>query len=432
MTRLFEQSEINGMVLSNRFVRSATWEGLATDDGASTSKLVDLMATLAAGGVGLIITGHTYVRPDGQHSPWQLGIYKDELIPGLKAMTQGVHENGAKIVLQLGYGGAYLSKARVGKMTIQDIQELVTAYGAAAHRAKTAGFDGVQIFAAHGFFLSQLLCPRYNNRTDAYGGAIENRARAILEVLASIRNHTGDHYPVLVKLNCQDFVENGLTLEESLQVGMMLKEEGIDAIELSGGLLNNPNIMQSKIETEAVEAYFQNEARVFKEKIEVPLILVGGIRSYGVAQRLIDEEVADYISMSRPFITEPDLVNRWKTGDLLEAECISCNNCFEQIKQGKGVSCVPLVPEPVESFFPQISKTVPASPPHPAGTDYQISIGLEQWDSGYNPVVKIQMVYNGKTVDRGPSFPLGSEDHQNVNKAIIEILAEYAADTNKK
>jgi 2,4-dienoyl-CoA reductase-like NADH-dependent reductase (Old Yellow Enzyme family) len=432
MSRLFERSEINGMVLSNRFVRSATWEGLAADDGASTSKLVDLMATLATGGVGLIITGHTYVRPDGQHSPWQLGVHNDEMIPGLKAMTQAVHENGAKIVLQLGYGGAYLSKSRVGKMTVQDIQELVAAYGIAAMRARTAGFDGVQIFAAHGFFLSQLLCPRYNDRTDAYGGNIRNRARALLEVLQSVRHHTGDDYPVLVKLNCRDFVENGLSLEDSLQVGMMLEEEGIDAIELSGGLLNNPNIMQSKIDTEAAEAHFQNEARAFKKKITVPLILVGGIRSLEVARRLVDEGVADYISMSRPFIRDPDLINRWKAGDLMAAECISCNNCFEQIKQGKGVSCVPLEPEPVETFFPQISKTVPASLPHPPGTGYQISIGLEQWDSGFIPVVKIQMVHEEKIMDRGPSFPLGSEDHQKVNKAISELLEEYAAATTKK
>ena len=432
MTRLFEQSEINGMVLSNRFVRSATWEGLATDDGACTSKLVDLMARLAAGGVGLIITGHTYVRPDGQHSPWQLGIYKDELIPGLKAMTQVVHENGAKIVLQLGYGGAYLSKSRVAKMTVEDIQELTAAYGVAAMRAKKAGFDGVQIFAAHGFFLSQLLCPRYNDRNDTYGGNIQNRARALLEVLQSVRNHTASDYPVLVKLNCRDFVDNGLTLEDSLQVGMMLEEEGIDAIELSGGLLNNPNIMQSKIDTEAVEAYFQNEARAFKEKIKVPLILVGGIRSYVVAKELLDQGVADYISMSRPFIRDPDLINRWKAGDLLEAECISCNNCFEQIKQGKGVSCVPVAAEPVESFFPQISETVPASLPHPPGTGYQISIGLEQWDSSFIPVIKIQMVYEGKTMDRGPSFPLGSEDHQKVNRTIKDLLEQYRADTPNK
>ena len=427
MTRLFEQSEINGMVLPNRFVRSATWEGLATNDGASTSKLVDLMAALADGGVGLIITGHTYVRPDGQHSPWQLGIHNDEMIPGLRAMTQAAHENGAKIVLQLGYGGAYLSKSRVGKMTVQDIQELVAAYGKAAMRAKTAGFDGVQIFAAHGFFLSQLLCPRYNDRTDAYGGNIRNRARALLEVLQSVRHHIGDDYPVLVKLNCQDFVENGLTLEDSLQAAMMLEEEGIDAIELSGGLLNNPNIMQSKIDTETVEAHFQNEARDFKEKITVPLILVGGIRSLEVAKRLVEEGVADYISMSRPFIRNPHIVNRWKAGDLRVAECISCNNCFEQIKQGKGVSCEPLEAEPVESFFPQVSKTVPASPPHPPGTEYQISIGLEQWEASFIPVIKIQLIYEGKILDRDPSFPLSSEDPHKVARAISELLEEYPA-----
>jgi len=432
MAQLFEQNEINGMLLANRFVRSATWEGMATDDGASTSKLVDLMARLAAGGVGLIITGHTYVRPDGQHSPWQLGIHNDEMIPGMQAMTRAVHDNGGKIVLQLGYGGAYLSKSRVGKMTIQDIQELVTAYGIAAMRAKKAGFDGVQIFAAHGFFLSQLLCPRYNDRSDAYGGNIRNRARTLLEVLQSVRHHTGDDYPVLVKLNCQDFVENGLTLEDSLQVGMMLEEEGIDAIELSGGLLNNPNIMQSKIDTDLTGAYFENEARAFKEKIDVPMILVGGIRSYGVARRLIDDGVADYISMSRPLIRDPELILRWKAGELLEAECISCNNCFEQIKQGKGVSCVPLEAEPLESFFPQISKTVPASLPHPPGTGYQVSIGLEQWDASFIPVVKIQIVQGEKILDRGPSFPLGSEDHQKVNKAISELLEEYAAGNAKK
>jgi 2,4-dienoyl-CoA reductase-like NADH-dependent reductase (Old Yellow Enzyme family) len=432
MAQLFEQNEINGMVLSNRFVRSATWEGLATNDGASTSKLVDLMARLAAGGVGLIITGHTYVRPDGQHSPWQLGVHNDEVIPGLKAITQAVHENGAKIVLQLGYGGAYLSKSRVGKMTVQDIQELVAAYGKAALRAKTAGFDGVQIFAAHGFFLSQLLCPRYNDRTDAYGGNIRNRARALMEVLQSVRHHTGDDYPVLVKLNCQDFVDNGLTLEDSLQVGMMLEEEGIDAIELSGGLLNNPNIMQSKIDTEAVEAHFQNEAQAFKGKIAVPLILVGGIRSLEVARRLVEEGVADYISMSRPFIRDPEIVNRWKAGDLQVADCISCNNCFEQIKQGKGVSCVPLEAEPVESFFPQISKTVPASSPHPPGTEYQISIGLERWEANFIPVIKIQLIYEGKMVDREPSFPLSSEDPQKVTKAVSELLEEYAAGTAKE
>jgi 2,4-dienoyl-CoA reductase-like NADH-dependent reductase (Old Yellow Enzyme family) len=275
MKGVFEESAINGLMLSNRFVRSATWDGLATDDDSCTSRMINLMAALAGGGVGLIITGHAYVHPDGRHSPWQLGIYKDELIPGLQAMTAAVHERRGRIAMQLGYGGAYLSRSRVRGMTVQHFRDIAAAFALGALRAKEAGFDGVQILAAHGFLLSQLLCPRYNDRTDAYGGSIENRARALMEVLQAIRNTVGPNYPVLAKINASDLVENGLTLEESLRVGIMLENEGIDATELSGGLLNNPNLMKSRINGEEDEAYFRCEARCFKREIKAPLILVG-------------------------------------------------------------------------------------------------------------------------------------------------------------
>jgi 2,4-dienoyl-CoA reductase-like NADH-dependent reductase (Old Yellow Enzyme family) len=426
MTTLFEKSEINGMVLSNRFIRSATWAGMATDEGGCTPQLIDLMSDLSAGGVGLIITGHTYVHPDGQHSPRQLGIHRDTLIPEFQNLTRSVHTHGSKVVLQLGFGGAYLSKARIRQMSASDIRELAAAYGQAAVRARKAEFDGVQIFAAHGFFLSQMLCPRYNDRTDDYGGKIANRARVLIEVLDAIRIAVGRHYPVLVKINCRDFVENGLTLEDSVQVARMLEKAGIDAIELSGGLLNNPNIMRSKIETEDSKAYFQSEARVFKETIHIPLILVGGIRSYETAKQVVDQGLADYISMSRPFIREPGLIKRWRAGDRHEAACISCDNCFEPLKKGEGISCVPLEPEAAETFFPQLSEIVPASPPHPPGTGYKISIGLEDWESNYIPVVKIQMIYNEKTSDRSPSFPLGSQDHLKVTQAIADLLKKHA------
>jgi 2,4-dienoyl-CoA reductase-like NADH-dependent reductase (Old Yellow Enzyme family) len=194
-------------------------------------------------------------------------------------MTRAVHDRGGNIVIQLGYGGAYLSKSRVRNMSLQDILEVVKSFGQAAMRAKDSGFDGVQIFAAHGFFLSQFLCPRYNDRTDEYGGDIRNRAKVLMEVLQSVRNAVGQNYPVLVKLNCQDFVEKGLSLEDALQAGVMLEKGGIDAIELSGGILNNPNLMRNDINSEKDEAYFRDDARAFKEKIQVPLILVGGIRS---------------------------------------------------------------------------------------------------------------------------------------------------------
>ena len=431
MSNLFEPSNINGMTLANRFVRSATWVGMAADDGSCTPQLMDLMAALADGGVGLIITGHAYVHKHGQHQPWQLGIYDDNLIVGVQDITRAVHARGAKIILQLGYGGAYLSRSRVRRLTVQEIQEIVRSFGLAAMRAKTSGFDGVQILAAHGFFLSQLLCPRYNDREDNYGGSIENRARALMEVLHSVRTAVGQDYPVLVKLNCQDFIENGLTREDAIRVGGMLEKKGIDAIELSGGLLNVANLMENRIESEEDEAVFQKAARAFKEKIKVPLILVGGIRSYNVARRLVDEGVADYISMSRPFICEPDLINRWKAGNHKKAACISCNNCVEQAKKGKGISCVPLAGI-VETFFPQFSEIVPASSPHPPGTAYKVSVGLEEWNANYNLVVKVQMVYNDQVSEnKSPSYPLGTDDHLRVNQAIIKLLEQQGSRQDK-
>jgi 2,4-dienoyl-CoA reductase-like NADH-dependent reductase (Old Yellow Enzyme family) len=360
MSKLFEASEINGMKLSNRFVRSATWEGMATDDGACTPKLIDLMAALAEGGVGLIISSHAYVSPEGQAGPWQLGVHRDELVPGLEAMTKAVHDKGGKIVMQLAHAG-YFSFAKLTgqtpmapsdvagfakgprrEITAEDIQQLVLAYGAAAKRAQQAGFDGVQIHSAHGYLLSQFLSPAFNQRHDQYGGAIRNRAQPLIEVLQSVRNAVGKNYPVLVKMNCQDFIDNGLALEDSLQAGVMLAENGIDAIELSGGVLVGGKLSPSRmgIKTEEKEAYFQHDAIAFKKQIKVPLILVGGNRSFQVADRLVADGVADYISICRPLIREPDLINRWKSGDLARAACVSDNMCFEPARKGEGIYCL--------------------------------------------------------------------------------------------
>ena len=427
MNKLFETSSINTLRLTNRFIRSATWAGLADDSGQCSPQLIGLMSKLARGGVGLIITGHAYVHQNGRHSPWQLGINREEHIPGLQSMTRKVHEAEGKIAVQLGYGGAYLSRSRLRSLSDADIQDVIKAYSKAAIRAKEADFDAVQIFAAHGFFLSQFLCPRYNDRTDLYGGNIRNRARILLEVIASVRQAVGPDYPVLVKLNAQDFVENGLELKESVQVGLMLEKRGIDAIELSGGLLNNPNVLRTHISSEAGEAYLQNEAKAFKEKIKVPIILVGGIRSYSIARQLIEQGTADYISMCRPFICEPDLVRRWQSGNLAKAACISCNNCVEQAKAGHGISCIPQEESKAETFFPQLTEILTASPPHPPNTNYRISLGLEQVAQGFSSVVKIQLEHNGKTLQQAPYFPLGSDDYARVSSTIEELLAKQAS-----
>ena len=360
MSRLFEQTEIKGMKLANRFVRSATWEGMATQEGAVTPRLVDLMSELAAGGVGLIISSHAYVRKDGQAGIFQLGIYEDSLVGGLETMTRAVHSQKGKIVAQLAHAGLFGNTRLSGEppvavsalegyaqpprkvMDKKDIQALVEAFRRAAGRAKDAGFDGVQLHAAHGYLLNQFLSPAFNRRGDGYGGEVENRARAVLEVLHAVRDRVGEHYPILIKMNSEDFLEGGLTLADSLRIGSLLQEGGIDAVESSGGTFLSGKLGPSRggIKSEDREAYFKEAAKAFRGKLKIPVILVGGIRSFQVAETLVNEGYADYISMSRPFIREPDLVKRWASGDRTRAQCLSDNQCFGPGMAGEGVYCV--------------------------------------------------------------------------------------------
>ncbi len=360
MSILFELSQINGMELANRFVRSATWEGMATDAGEVTPKLTQTMVNLAKGGIGLIISGHVYIEPEGQAGPWQLGIYKDELIDGLKIMTQEVHAAGGKIVAQLAHAGRFLMKEITGlpiqvvsnyegvskspchELTKEDIGKLATSFAMAAKRAKSAGFDGVQIHSAHGYFLSQFLSPAYNRRTDEYGGDINNRSRALIEVYNAMRQEVGKDYPILIKINSEDCVENGLTVEDSIEVCKILSNAGIDAIELSGGSLTSGKLSPFRmgISSQEKEAYFKETAKILKKEIDTPIILVGGMRSYEVANQILETGTADYISLCRPLIREPELINRWKSGDLAPAKCKSDNLCFMPGLEGKGVYCV--------------------------------------------------------------------------------------------
>jgi 2,4-dienoyl-CoA reductase-like NADH-dependent reductase (Old Yellow Enzyme family) len=361
MAELFENTTINSMMLSNRFVRSATWEGMANEDGSVTPKLIDLMVQLAQGGVGLIITGHNYICREGHSSYWQLGIHNDELLLGHTEMTEAVHKVGGKIVAQISHGGLHVrseltgqeplgpsvmetEKGPIGReMSLDDINETVRTFGEGAVRAQKAGFDGIQIHAAHGYLLSEFLSPFYNKRTDQYGGSIENRARIVLEVFQNIRDAVGAQFPVMIKLNSEDFIDGGFSVDDMLQVALMLEKIGIDAIELSGGTIHalytgNPNTSFSR--TVKKEVYYREAAKRYKEKIGVPLILVGGIRSYEVAKKLVEEGITDYVSMCRPLIREPDLINRWKTGDTRKAACISDNACFKPGIEGKGVQCI--------------------------------------------------------------------------------------------
>lgn len=357
---LFQSAQIGSLKLPNRFIRSATWEGLAAPDGGCTDELVRLMEGLAEGGVGLIISSHAFVRPEGVAVRGQLGIHRDDHIAGLARMADAVHGKGGRIVLQLAHGGLLAGtqltgqpalapslaggpeKTRRREMTEADIADTIKAYGEAALRAKKAGFDGVQIHAAHGYLLNQFLSPWFNRRSDRWGGSIENRTRIVLDILASARNATGEDFPILAKMNSEDFLEGGLAREDSLQAALMIAAAGADAIELSGGTLLSGKLSpsRSKIDSVEQEAYFRDAARAIKAKLKIPLALVGGIRSFEVAEGLVKEGIADFVSMSRPFIREPGLVNRWKRGDRSRATCLSDNRCFGPPMRGTGFYCV--------------------------------------------------------------------------------------------
>lgn len=324
MKTLFDSAQLAKMALKNRFIRSATWE------------------ELAKGGVGAIITGNAFVMESEQHNPGMLGIYDDSFINEYKRLTDKVHEYGVKIIMQIVYGGSQTS-FNVGERTIwgpsslehpatkteskeiskEEIKILVQAFADAAARAKKAGFDGVQLHAAHGLLFSQFLNPYYNRRTDEYGGSIDNRARILLESYEAMRKTVGEDYPILVKIHCEDFMEGGLSAEDSLNVCRLLSEMGIDAIEVSGG-----DPARTNIPAKEKESYFKEHAAGIAEQVKAPILLVGGNRSLETMSEILDSTKIEFFSLSRPLLREPDLINRWQKGDTKKAKCISCNKCF--------------------------------------------------------------------------------------------------------
>ncbi|MFP4257777.1 MAG: NADH:flavin oxidoreductase [Desulfovermiculus sp.] len=367
MSDLFEPVRIKDISLPNRFVRSATWEGMASEKGEVTKDLTALMQRLARGGVGLIISGHAYVLPNGQAGPWQLGVYSDNLLPGLTDMARAVHEAGGRIVLQLAHAGCQapakltgqepsgpsaLDKEKDGfacrEMSKAEIEEIGEAFAVAALRARQAGFNGVQIHAAHGYLLSQFLSPYFNRRKDEYGGSLENRARLVLEVLRSIRKQVGPDYPVLMKINAQDFLQPGLSVEDMVEVCRMLEAEGLDGVELSGGTPLSGDfipVRKAKVRSKEENAFYVQEAQEYKKRISLPLILVGGIRSLSTAKDLIERGVTDFVAMARPLIREPELIRRWEQGDERPSACTSDNLCFRPASSGEGVYCLTEVRE---------------------------------------------------------------------------------------
>ena len=349
MNKIFDNIQIGKLDIRNRLVRSATWENMATETGHMTEKLYNIYEELADSEIGLIITGYANVVKEEKPNPGMMGIYEDSFIEEYKVLTDLVHQKGSKIVMQIAYGGtkttynvgeriifapsevAELGTNTLGKeMTLEEIKEMVVAFGQAARRVRESGFDGVELHAAHTYLINQFLSPYYNRRTDEYGGNLENRMKFLVEVCQEMKKQTAEDYPLIVKLTATEFIENGQTFEDTKIIAKKLEEIGVTAIELSGNIHGKASKMSGEVfdgyEIKK-EGYFTEYAKVISEEINIPVITVGGFREPGQIEELLNESKIEAIAISRPLICEPNLAKRWAEGDIRKAKCVSCSRC---------------------------------------------------------------------------------------------------------
>ena len=357
----FEPVEIGNIIVPNRFMRSATWEGMCEEDGKPTPKLPALYRKLAEGGTGLIVTGYTYIHPRGKQMIGTLGAWSDHLVPSLAQVADAVHKVGGRIFSQLMHAGSQTSQRSTGdapigpspvpspfysgipeKMSAEQIKSTVLDFAGAAARIKAAGFDGVQLHGAHGYLINQFLSPMTNRRDDNYGGSVRNRFRFLEEVVSAIRSDVGDDFPLTVKLSGSDNLEGGIRIDDAVESAVRLEELGIDAIEVSAGTSGSGDgvPVRKRINSLDREGYNAVYSIRIKEKVNVPVILVGGLRSFSLIERLLEEGYADMFALSRPLIREPDLVNIWRENPSHRATCISCNLCFRPGMKEGGIYCV--------------------------------------------------------------------------------------------
>ena len=360
---LFTPMTIGTVESRNRFIRSSTSESLADEDGFITPRYRRLHVDLARGGVGIIFTGHSYVHPSGKSIAGMTGVHDDAHIPQLRRLTEAVHAEGARIFAQLQHAGSQSRAPEVTPLapsvvpnpqfgrtpkeaTDAEIREIVAAFGEAAGRVKAAGFDGVHVHAGHGYLISEFLSPVSNRRTDEWGGSLENRQRFGLEAFRAMRREVGPDFPITWKLGLKDFVPGGLELEEGMATAEVFDREGVDALEGSAGLMSpaaesapryvavgprraiEDKLLHRVFKRPVAEAYFRGWAAELRRRVGCRVILVGGLRTTETMESAIADGVADFVSLARPFIREPDLVRQIEQGRRGLVNCVSCNICL--------------------------------------------------------------------------------------------------------
>lgn len=386
MPQVFEQSRIGNIRLKNRIIRSATGDGLADPSGRPTAELIEFYTKLARGGAGAIITGLTGIQQDGKSSTYHpLMLDQDEFVADYRKLTDAVHLHDTPVIIQLNHSGRQTRQRITGKPTVapsarrdlyflekrpkalseKEIETIIENFVKAIVRAKQSGFDGVQLHLAHGFLLSAFLSSNTNRRTDQWGGSLTNKFRIIERILAGATKEARD-FPILAKMNAFDNRKNGMRIPEAIEIAKLLEQAGCAAIEISCGMVNDGfiTVRSEKFPTQAalrysyllsylpgfikkviqpfvplvsgmivplpgqISLYNVEAAGLIRKNVSIPVIVVGGIRHLDDIEDIITHKRADYVSMSRAFIIEPDIVNRFKEKKQTRSSCIACNYCI--------------------------------------------------------------------------------------------------------
>ena len=365
---IFQPTRVGPLSLRNKFVRSATSEGLCDIEGNPTKKLADMMINLAKGECGLIVTGLVAVNSASRVSERQTLMFTNSHVAAWKPIIESVHSHGSKILFQSCHAGlrlqpgaikGYSAKGPVAAqegsfaMTNTEIEELIDSFINSAKYSALAGVDGVQLHACHGFLLSQWLSPAVNKRTDKWGGSVENRVRLIREIAEGIRKATPENFSLSIKLHGDDCVPGGVDVRMCCDYINLLKDT-MDFFEISCGMNTNKvyairSNLDEKVMTKGIKpemkdkmfAMMKSRSADYEDEYNKPLleyvrkvhpnvklVSVGGNREINAMNKQVTSGLADLVAMSRPFVRDPFVVKKLREGTLTRVECVSCGGCI--------------------------------------------------------------------------------------------------------
>lgn len=319
MKSLFDNTTLRYTELRNRVWRSATWLELADDKDFVTDDIISTYEALADGGAALLVTGLTSISATDARIGGECKFYDDRFVASHRRLIDAVHRHGARILLQTA-----MVDGPVDELSTTEVDDVVSAFGDAARRAEQAGYDGVQIHAAHFFYLSRFISPLFNHRTDRYGGA-----HILPAILSDMRSKTSVDFLITIKINSTDEYPGGMTEEDFIAACKLLCcmrdacGPGIDAIEVSANGTSRQGIRAG-----VNEGSFLHAAARLADEVDVPVALVGGLRSLEFIDHVLNTTKIEYISLSRPLVREPALIRRWQQGDTRPSLCVSCNSCY--------------------------------------------------------------------------------------------------------